>query len=179
LSVVGLLLASVEMGHAVEREGTFVVPTHPRVVFRKDDLAKLRKRCLTTHAREYALLKASSDRSAFLEIKPVTPGLLFQLTNESRYLRYAETDYDAFCEVLDPVRARALANDILYDHRHPRQNQRFHCQAGGVLPQRLDRAKDPGGYRNVDKSGTRRYRQRAAWGLGRAGSGGRLQNRGR
>ncbi|HUW56544.1 MAG TPA: HEAT repeat domain-containing protein [Planctomycetota bacterium] len=100
-----------------KREGTCVVPTHPRLVFRKDDLPGLRQRCLTTHAREYAKLKADGDRAAFLETTPVAPGLLYQLTGESRYLRWAETDYDAFHEVLDPEKARALANDVLYDHR--------------------------------------------------------------
>ena len=91
-----------------------IVPTHPRLVFRKDDLARLRKRCLTTHAREYALLKAKSDAAAFLGMKPVAPGLLWQLTGESRYLPWAESDYDVFYEVLEPKRAGVLANHILY-----------------------------------------------------------------
>ncbi len=94
-----------------------LVPTHPRVVFRKDDLAELRRRCLTTHAKEYAVLKSSADRSAFLEVKPVTPGLLYQLGGESRYLQFAASDYDAFFETLTAQEAGAMANGILYRSR--------------------------------------------------------------
>ena len=79
------LAAQVAEGDAAP-ERTQVVPTHPRIAFRKDDLARLRRRCLTTHAREYAVLKASSDRAAYLGTKAVAPGLLYQLTGESRYL---------------------------------------------------------------------------------------------
>ena len=114
LSILGL---SVALAGTSSAEVPNLVPTHPRLTFRKDDLPKLRRKCLTTHAGEYARLKAGSDASAFLETNPVAPGLLFQLTNESRYRRYAESDYDAFHEVLDPQKARALANDILYRHR--------------------------------------------------------------
>jgi len=114
---VGLCLAVAGWVHAEEPKLTFVVPTHPRLAFRKDDLAELRERCLTTHAKEYALLKADADAAAALETKPVSPGLLFQLTGESRYLPWAESDYDAFHEALDPAKAGALARNILYSHR--------------------------------------------------------------
>lgn len=102
---------------APQGEKTLVVPTHPRILFRKDDLAGLRRKCLTTHAREYAILKASADRAIFLDAEPIAPGLLYQLTGESRYLQYAASDYDAFHEALEPAVARKLANDILFKHR--------------------------------------------------------------
>ena len=65
-------------GGAVPRN-VYIVPTHPKFAFRKADLAELRKRCLTTHRKEYALLKANADAAAFLERTRVAPGLLWQL----------------------------------------------------------------------------------------------------
>jgi len=87
VSSITLLIAACAGLRAAEQQvKPLVVPTHPRILFRKDDLAELRRRCLTTHAREYAILKAAADRSIFLEAKPIAPGLLYQLTGESRYL---------------------------------------------------------------------------------------------
>ena len=117
LPVLAVCLFASGWAQTQEPKRTHVVPTHPRLAFRKDDLAKLRQRCLTTHAKEYALLKANADTAVFLETRPVAPGLLWQLTGESRYLRWAESDYDAFHEVLDPAKAYGLANEILYEHR--------------------------------------------------------------
>ncbi|HUU43622.1 MAG TPA: hypothetical protein VMX57_07575, partial [Planctomycetota bacterium] len=117
LLVVSLLLAFALTALAQTPAPTVVVPTHPRLAFRKDDLPRLRERCLTTHAAEYAVLKSAADRAAALDMQPFAAGFLWQLTGESRYLAWAESDYDAFNEVLDAATARRLANDVLYNHR--------------------------------------------------------------
>jgi len=103
-------------GIAAPRE-VHIVPTHPRFAFRKDELAKLRRRCLTTHSREYANLKSNGDFFAILGIRPTAPGLIYQLTGESRYLQFAGSDYDAFHEAMPPEQAGRMASDILYSCR--------------------------------------------------------------
>jgi len=126
-----LLAAVVPVGvSAIE-----VIPDHPRLLLRKDDLPGLRERARTTHATEYARMREWADVQVELggRVDAVALGLLYQISGDPKYLEKIRADWAGGGEYrgvlasgcLDRRGSSAEVYDLVYEGLDPEEKEKF------------------------------------------------------